>query len=502
MRHSSRPTNQCKGRSEPITENSSSDQVDLVSDRAPLSRRFGPLAPKTAPDASPSCARPSPALRRRSKPGSMPLVSITKLSTPGNGGSDRELLHNLIHHAGRGPADRTRGVCARGAQYHTGVPFAALPHDIAADPRLSPTDLRVLAALLYYARQDPSCYPSDASIATRVHRHPGTVRRCLKRLEDLGYIRREFVQATPANPTGRLIHLTCTEPDWPRPEIPRYPPPSADAHPPPSTNARLPPSAGARSTPCADERTPRAPAHTNREFPEEEERDVTIFPPIREQEQPLSCRTGLPVRTPGPGAPAPRPQQPPTDGPTTPQVASSRTTPPTGPATPPGTPRPLKDEFRTLPGAAPDRVRTLAWRLAHHLRDTASVGFFVMVLSLVAAGSAPVERLMAAYVAADRSRGKAQKPGAIFVSVWSGWQPPLKPSEINRPKYRQAPSQPVVRASPSPAPEPEAPAELSREEEIAQLQSWLDQPRHPFRSIARKRLAELGVPLTAPDAPR
>ncbi|MBV8230733.1 MAG: helix-turn-helix domain-containing protein, partial [Planctomycetaceae bacterium] len=95
-----------------------------------------------------------------------------------------------------------------GAQYHTAVPFAALPHDIAADPRLRPTDLRVLAALLYYARQEPSCYPSDAALAARVHRHPGTVRRCLKRLEVLGYIRREFVLATPANPTGRLISLT------------------------------------------------------------------------------------------------------------------------------------------------------------------------------------------------------------------------------------------------------------------------------------------------------
>src|SRR5512135_3598400 len=29
------------------------------------------------------------------------------------------------------------------------LPFAAIPHHIAADPRLSPTDLRVLAALLY-----------------------------------------------------------------------------------------------------------------------------------------------------------------------------------------------------------------------------------------------------------------------------------------------------------------------------------------------------------------
>ena len=36
MRHSSRPTNQCKGRSEPITENSSD---------TPPTRLIGPLAP-------------------------------------------------------------------------------------------------------------------------------------------------------------------------------------------------------------------------------------------------------------------------------------------------------------------------------------------------------------------------------------------------------------------------------------------------------------------------
>ena len=433
--------------------------------------------PTTAPDASPSCARPSPAPPRRSKPD----------YTPGNGGSDRELLHNLFHHAGRGPADRTGGVCARGTQYHTGVPFAALPHDIAADPRLSPTDLRVLAALLYYARQDPSCYPSDASLAARVHRHPGTVRRCLKRLEDLGYIRREFVQATPANPTGRLIHLTCAEPDWPRPVSDT---PERRCTPTPERRRTPTPERRRSPTPCADERTPRALAHTNREEPEGEERDVTIFPPIREQEQPLSYRTGLPVRTPGPEAAAPCPQQPPTDGPTMPQIVSSRTTPPTGPATPPGPPRPLKDEFRTLPSAAPDRVRSLAWRLAHHLRDTASVGFFVMVLSLVAAGSAPVERLMAAYVAADRSRGKAQKPGAIFVSVWSGWQPPLRPSEINRPVYYQADRgcDPVI-SSPAPPPGGD---ELSREEEIMTLCDILSRPHGPFARVARAQFGRVG----------
>ena len=205
--------------------------------------------PTTAPDASPSCARPSPAPPRRSRPGSMPLVSITKLSTPGNRGSRRrELLHTFRYPM---PAADPRTGRGEGAhQRRQTVGFAALPHDIAADPRLSPTDLRVLAALLYYARQDPSCYPSDASIAARVHRHPGTVRRCLKRLEDLGYIRREFVQATPANPTGRLIHLTCNEPDWPRPASGSAPS-AASIH--PSAGAP-PPERGARS---------RAPMHTH-----------------------------------------------------------------------------------------------------------------------------------------------------------------------------------------------------------------------------------------------
>ena len=112
----------------------------------------------------------------------------------------------------------------RGTQYKTSIPFAAIPHDIAADPRLSPTDLRVLAALFYFARADASCWPCDNSIAARVHRHPGTVRRSLRHLEDLGYIRRE---PSRENPTGRLIHLTCREPDW---ERPRQAPVPAAAH--------------------------------------------------------------------------------------------------------------------------------------------------------------------------------------------------------------------------------------------------------------------------------
>ena len=121
------------------------------------------------------------------------------------------------------------------------VPFAAIPHDVAADPRLTPTDLRVLATLLFYARQKTICYPSDDAIAARVHRHPGTVRRSLKRLEDIGYLHREFLPPSPANPTGRLIHMTCMEPDWPRPNQTTAPAPTPahGAHPHPSAGAQV-----------------------------------------------------------------------------------------------------------------------------------------------------------------------------------------------------------------------------------------------------------------------
>ena len=144
------------------------------------------------------------------------------------------------------------------------APFAMLPHDVAADSRLTPTDLRVLAALLYYACSKPTCYPSDAGIADRVHRHPGTVRRCLKRLEELGYIRREFVPATPANPTGRLIHLSFTAPGWARPEVT------------PERRCAPTPARCCAPTPCAAARAPRAPAPVSPRAPAHTEPEVVI----------------------------------------------------------------------------------------------------------------------------------------------------------------------------------------------------------------------------------
>ena len=84
------------------------------------------------------------------------------------------------------------------------LPYSAAPHDLVADPRLSPTDVRVAAALLFWARSKAVCWPADRSIGSRVGRSVGTVQRSLRRLEAAGWITRE---KSTANRTGRLIRI-------------------------------------------------------------------------------------------------------------------------------------------------------------------------------------------------------------------------------------------------------------------------------------------------------
>src|ERR671917_1879407 len=86
-------------------------------------------------------------------------------------------------------------------------PFAQVPHDIAADPRLTPVDVRVVAALLYWARGKAAAWPCDASIASRVGRSVSTVQRSLRRLQALGLVQREQVPQSDANRTGRILRL-------------------------------------------------------------------------------------------------------------------------------------------------------------------------------------------------------------------------------------------------------------------------------------------------------
>ena len=83
-------------------------------------------------------------------------------------------------------------------------PYAKLPHDLAADPRLLPIDVRLLLALVFFARDKDHCWPSDATLGARIGRARATVQRRLRHLDGLGLIAREKCDA---NPTGRLLRL-------------------------------------------------------------------------------------------------------------------------------------------------------------------------------------------------------------------------------------------------------------------------------------------------------
>jgi hypothetical protein len=321
--------------------------------------------------------------------------------------------------------------------------FAAVPHRVASDPRLSATDVRVYAGLLFYAKRDPTCRPSDASLAEYACVHPSTVRRSLARLEAFGHIRRNFFAATKANPTGRTIHLSPEHTCAPCAETPNRP-----------------------CTPCASTPSrPRAPVHADKDV-EEYERNVTkVFQTPKPPDAEATC-----AATP---------------------VAAQPTIPLADQTVPP-----ILEELKAIgPASNPAQVRRVAWRLANHLRDVASVAYYLTILAQVVAGVA-VERLVAAFMAADRAVGKVRKPGAIFATTWASWQPSPLPSQV---RYYQQPSHPPappvvsdVAAYDPPAPVVDIQSPTDRETEVAELQAFAANPRHPFARLAGIKLAEIG----------
>ena len=100
---------------------------------------------------------------------------------------------------------------------------------------------------------------------------------------------------------------------------------------------------------------------------------------------------------------------------------------------------PLKEVLAGIPGADDQAVRSAAWRLAHHLKDVASVAFFVKCIQLVAMGGAPVARLLSAFAVADKAKEACRKPGALFCSIWNSWQPAPLPSSIRYYQNRTTP---------------------------------------------------------------
>ncbi|MBV8265950.1 MAG: helix-turn-helix domain-containing protein [Planctomycetaceae bacterium] len=309
------------------------------------------------------------------------------------------------------------------------LPFAALPHALNEDPRLTPRAVRVAAAVLKHALDEATCDPSNRTLAAACRCSIRTVQYALAELRAAGWLRSE------RGPGGRVIHLAWREA-------------------PPCNGPRDPMQRGA-APPCNG-------LHPKEKSGEGDGRNVTNLPP------PEDAASPGPPREPGPGpATAPRPSAP---------------------------VRPLRDALKALPGADAPEVRSLAWRLAHHLKDLASVGFFLMALGLVARRLTPVERLLAAFVVADRARDTARKPGAIFASAWTGWTPPPLPSEINRPTYFRAPRPPEAPEAP-PAPGPMAP-----EDELAELERLIARGG-PVARMARVRLAALGAGVAAAGRP-
>src|SRR4051794_3304795 len=106
-----------------------------------------------------------------------------------------------------------------------GRPFVSLPRHIADDGTLPPFAKAVLLVLAGYAWGNKAvCWPSNASIASKVGRSVGHVKRCLADLEERGLIERE---ATDAYRTGRVIRLLWRS----TPVASAPPPPGAPARP-------------------------------------------------------------------------------------------------------------------------------------------------------------------------------------------------------------------------------------------------------------------------------
>jgi DNA-binding Lrp family transcriptional regulator len=254
--------------------------------------------------------------------------------------------------------------------------YSAPPHDLVADPRLTPTDVRIAAALMFWARGKDHCWPSDRTIGARVGRSPGTVQRSLRRLEAAGWIRRE---KTAANRTGRLIVLA-----WRR--------------------------AGARPLPPMAREAPAAPARD----------ELTV---ALKGEAPKEPREAS-VERPRPEIPAPAPDATPvrsaadlalawlaSGDPILMAEASRRLAPPPPRLEPPTSTGDLLSRIRESPA----HVAAAAELLSRELDDRKSWSGFHAACRRAWEGSIPTEALVTAH--REATNGKARSPGALFMAV-------------------------------------------------------------------------------------
>jgi hypothetical protein len=89
----------------------------------------------------------------------------------------------------------------------TPLPYAALPHDLITDRRLTGTDVRLVGVILRFARAKAEAWPSVKTLAHELGKCERTVQYGLRRLEAAGWI----VTRPADNPTGRILVLAWRE---------------------------------------------------------------------------------------------------------------------------------------------------------------------------------------------------------------------------------------------------------------------------------------------------
>lgn len=109
-----------------------------------------------------------------------------------------------------------QGVAAQAARTKAinPLPFAAIPHELLRDKRLSPTSMVIAGILLVYAKDKTTCWPSVATIARELDLSRRTVQLNIRQLEAAGWIR-----VRPANhPTHQEYVLLWRVPPEPLPK--------------------------------------------------------------------------------------------------------------------------------------------------------------------------------------------------------------------------------------------------------------------------------------------
>ena len=320
--------------------------------------------------------------------------------------------------------------------------------DLLADPQLGSTAKTIAAALVkHWAWSKDHCWPSDATVATKVGRSVGHVQRCMRQLEQAGWVRRE---RTDQVPNGRRLWLLRR---WeggragarpgPAPARDPGPAPARDEHVVivnggierigPTDPPRLRPTdAPAPAPDRVDPPPPPRPAVTGPPAPHAAGVEGVGAPetPAAVAEALRGLREAL-AAPPRPAAPPPSQRHPrrkapgvspaelaalagATCDPILAAEAARRTAPPPPPEPPPRS-LPTPELLSKLPGRH-DLIAAAAHRLAVDTGDLKSWGYYQRAAHAVASRSRPAEALVDCWRQATGPKARCR--GAVFATAW------------------------------------------------------------------------------------